>query len=47
MAALPVREQVEFWRKDFKPLLEQEDTLRSKILALTKKMRGLHEIPAT
>lgn len=47
MAALPVREQGEFWRKEFKPLLQQEDTLRSKILAPTKKMRGLHEIPAT
>lgn len=38
MAARPESEQPEFWQSEFKPLLEQEDTLRSKILILTKKM---------
>lgn len=39
MAALPERDQVQFWQAEFRPLLEQEDALREKILALQTKMQ--------
>lgn len=40
MAALPERDQVQFWQAEFRPLLEQEDALREKILALQTKMQA-------
>lgn len=38
MAQLPEDEQPQFWESEFKPLLEQEDALREKILVLQQKM---------
>jgi hypothetical protein len=40
MAVLPEKDQVEFWRRKFKPLLVQEDGLRQKIMALQTKMQS-------
>ncbi len=40
MAALPARDQVEFWQKEFKPLLVQEDHLREKIQIVAAKIQS-------
>ena len=39
MAGLSPRDQVDFWQKNFKPLLAQEDELRGKIQSLAAKMQ--------
>jgi hypothetical protein len=39
MAALPARDQVNFWQKEFKPLLVQEDDLRQKIQIAAMKIQ--------
>jgi hypothetical protein len=36
MAALPEEFQVEFWKKNFQPLLEEEDILRQKLAEVLK-----------
>jgi hypothetical protein len=36
MAALPEEAQVEFWKKNFQPLIEQEDVLRQKLAGVQK-----------
>ncbi len=38
MATVPEEYQVEFWEKNFRPLLEEEDVLRQKILASKASM---------
>jgi len=43
MAALPELDQVQFWKASFRPLLEQEEALREKILALQTKMQRRRE----
>jgi len=40
MAALPTGDQVEFWQKEFKPLLLQEDDLRQKIQIVAAKIQS-------
>jgi hypothetical protein len=40
MAALPERDQAEFWRTEFKPLLVQEDDLRDKIQIVAEKIQS-------
>ncbi len=37
MAALPPENQVEYWKKNFKPLAEEEDVLSGKIAEVMKK----------
>jgi hypothetical protein len=41
MAALPTREQVEFWQKEIKPLLAEEDDLREKLRLVATKIQLL------
>jgi hypothetical protein len=38
MATLPKENQVEFWNKNFQPLLEEEDGLRQKITSTKGSM---------
>ena len=40
MAGLPENEQVEFWKNNFQPLLENEDQLRKKITAIAQHVPG-------
>ena len=39
MAALPQVEQPSFWQSEFKPLLEQEDSLRKKMISLQARTK--------
>jgi hypothetical protein len=41
MAALPAQSQPDFWRKEFRPLLMKEDTLREKAITLQAKHEAL------
>lgn len=41
MAALPEKDRAEFWQKNFKPLLVQEDILRQKYNALQAKKQSV------
>ena len=40
MASLPPRDQPEFWEKEFRPLLVQQDELREKIQVVAAKIRS-------
>jgi hypothetical protein len=41
MAALPAQEQPDFWQREFRPLLVQEDQLRERAVSLGKKNASL------
>jgi hypothetical protein len=41
MGALPIRDQPDFWKKNFRPLLVKESTLREKALALDAEHKSL------
>jgi len=41
MAALPVRDQTEFWEKNFRPLVVEEEALREKAMNLDAKRKAL------
>ena len=41
MGALPIRDQADFWKKNFRPLLVKEGTLREKVGALDAEYKSL------